>query len=63
MDNNNVETCIIRRFDDVRWVICPYCKKKQFPVEENTRIKNLYWTCKGTNCKKGFKILVINYIS
>lgn len=39
-----------------RWVTCPYCGKKQFIIGIGTKIENLLWKCKGSNCKCNFKI-------
>lgn len=42
--------------DDKDYVHCPYCGKKQFPVQKNTRIENLLYQCKNSKCKREFKI-------
>lgn len=39
-----------------KWVCCPYCGKKAFYVWETTRINNMPFQCKGSNCKKDFII-------
>ena len=36
------------------WLCCECCKRKLFPVEENTVIKNLHFMCK--HCKQINKI-------
>ena len=36
----------------LKWVSCPYCGKKQFLVNDGTKIINLPWKCKGSNCKQ-----------
>ena len=46
----------IRNFDGTLWVCCPYCGKKQFPVDKETKISNLKWKCKGSDCKRDFEI-------
>ncbi len=33
------------------WVCCPVCGKRQFVVNKLTKIKDLPYTCKNTNCK------------
>lgn len=35
------------------WAICPYCRKKQFPIGE-AKIYGLNWKC--CSCKKHFNI-------
>lgn len=48
---------IHRNFKDGRdYTHCPYCGKKQFPVQEDTRIENLLYQCKNSKCKREFKI-------
>lgn len=37
-----------------KWIVCPECAKRQFPITQGTRIRDLVWKCK--NCKKHFKI-------
>lgn len=41
-----------------RWVTCPYCHKRNFPVSPNTEIHDLEWLCKNNKrfCKKKFLI-------
>lgn len=34
------------------WVICPYCQKKQFKVNPDTRIKKMPYKCKNSKCRK-----------
>lgn len=41
-----------------KWVHCPFCGKKQFPIEEDTKIRNLKHICKGSKCKKEFWVNV-----
>lgn len=50
-------TYIQRNFKDGKdYIHCPYCGKKQFPVQKNTRIENLLYQCKNSKCKREFKI-------
>lgn len=37
-----------------KWVCCPYCDKKQFPITPITQIKHLWFKCK--KCKIEFLI-------
>lgn len=43
-------------YNEKWWVSCPYCGKRQFPISSFTHIFDLSWKCKGSNCKKEFKI-------
>ena len=36
------------------WVVCPYCGKKQFPLNEKAKIEDLEYRCK--QCKKYFEV-------
>lgn len=36
------------------WIICPNCKKKQFPLTKNAEIHGQEWKCKG--CKNLFTV-------
>jgi len=38
------------------WIQCPYCGKRQFPIGQNTKIRNLLYQCKGSSCKRHFLI-------
>lgn len=38
------------------WIQCPYCGKRQFPIGQNTKIRNLLYRCKGSSCKRHFLI-------
>ena len=38
------------------WVNCPYCGSRNFFVNENTRIENMPWKCKGSKCKREFEV-------
>lgn len=37
------------------WIHCPWCGKKQFPVNHDTKISHLQYKCKSSNCKKCLK--------
>lgn len=41
-----------------KWVCCPYCGNHAFYVWEETKIDNLPFKCKKSNCKKEFVIVV-----
>ena len=41
-----------------QWVHCPYCGKKNFPIEEYTKISRLPYQCKGSNCREIFEVSV-----
>ena len=34
------------------WVICPYCLKKQFKVNSDTKIEKMPYMCKNSKCRK-----------
>lgn len=36
------------------WIICPYCQKKQFKVNSDTRIEKMSYKCKNSRCRKEF---------
>lgn len=38
------------------WVICPYCLKKQFKVNPDTRIEKMPHKCKNSKCRKQFVV-------
>lgn len=38
--------------DGKSWVVCPYCRKKQFPVNSGARIKNFQYLCRANTCKR-----------
>ena len=46
----------IKRIDGRLWVICPRCKRKAFPITEDTEIKNLTYQCKNSLCKLLFRV-------
>lgn len=53
---NKPETVNVKVEIEDGYVICPFCKKKLFKVWSDTRISNLPYKCKGSNCKKEFVI-------
>ena len=38
------------------WICCPHCGKRQFPLSDGAEIKNQEFQCKGSNCKKIFRV-------
>lgn len=36
------------------WLVCPYCKKKLYPVKPSTVIIDKPDKCKNSNCKQEF---------
>lgn len=40
------------------WVHCPWCGKRAFPIDRRTKISNMFFKCKGSNCKNLFEINV-----
>lgn len=40
------------------WVICPYCLKKQFKVNSDTRIEKMPFKCKNNKCRREFDVSV-----
>lgn len=44
------------------WVICPFCLKKQFPVEAGTNIVNLKYRCRSSRADSEH-FMMINYES
>ena len=43
------------------WVACPYCEKRVFPISRCTKIENLTFRCKGSDCKQTFVVNIGNY--
>lgn len=41
------------------WVICPYCMKKQFKINADTKIVKMPYKCKNSKCQRS---LVVNVI-
>lgn len=40
------------------WVHCCHCGKKQFSINDETRIHKLPWKCKASKCRKEFEVNV-----
>lgn len=38
----------------IKWVYCPWCHKKHFPVNYGAAIKGLQYQCRNSNCRKNF---------
>lgn len=38
----------------IKWVSCPYCKKKAFMIFDDTKIHRMPFKCRGSNCKREF---------
>mgnify|MGYP000874974262 FL=1 len=54
---NKLQRGNIKKYTDgSKWVICPYCGKKNIRVYPKTWIKMLPWKCKGSNCRKDFLV-------
>lgn len=41
-----------------KWVYCPYCDKKHFPVNDGAKIKNMRYKCRNSKCKETFTVNV-----
>lgn len=41
---------------EVRYMCCPYCGKRNFPVNHGARVFNLVYKCRGSNCKREFLV-------
>ena len=46
----------IRVIDGKKWVCCPQCGKKAFPIEDQTEIKNFTYLCKEKRCRLTYQI-------
>lgn len=44
--------------NNVTWVRCPWCGKRQFPLTQGAVIKGQIFKCKGSNCKREFLVNV-----
>ena len=49
---------IVKHIDGKKWVCCPRCGRKAFPVGEETEIRNFTYQCKDSRCKLLYKITV-----
>ena len=43
------------------WVACPYCNKRVFPITKSTKIENLLYKCKRSDCRKTFLVNIGTY--
>lgn len=48
----------IKEFKDGRWIVCPFCGKKQIKILPNTKIHKMPYICKASKCKKNFIVNV-----
>lgn len=37
-----------------KWVYCPWCDKKHFPLNQEAVIKDFYYQCRNSKCKRIF---------
>ncbi|HBG11580.1 MAG TPA: hypothetical protein DDX68_06585 [Clostridium sp.] len=44
--------------DGTQWIVCPYCRKKQFKINPNTKVEKMPYVCKNNKCKREFIINV-----
>lgn len=40
----------------LKWVYCPWCHKKHFPVNNGAKIYSLEYQCRNSKCKKIFVV-------
>ncbi|MFR3727657.1 hypothetical protein [Lacrimispora sp.] len=38
----------------IKWVYCPWCHKKHFPINKRAKIQGLRYQCRNSNCKRIF---------
>lgn len=41
-----------------KWVYCPWCDKKHFPVNKGAKIQNFQYQCRNSKCKEIFNVNV-----
>ena len=41
-----------------KWAHCPYCGKKAIKILPETKIHNMPYKCRGSNCRKEFIVNV-----
>lgn len=41
-----------------KWVYCPWCHKKHFPINNGAVVQGLEYQCRNSNCKKLFIVKV-----
>lgn len=39
-----------------KWVVCPYCGKRQFPITYGAVVIGQIFRCKGSKCKKEYEV-------
>lgn len=44
--------------DGTRWIVCPFCQKKAIKILPDTKIHNMPYKCRGSNCRKEFIVNV-----
>ena len=44
--------------DGARWIVCPFCRKKAIKILPETKIHNMPYKCRGSNCRKEFIVNV-----
>lgn len=37
-----------------KWVYCPWCDKKHFPLNQEAVIKDFHYQCRNSKCKRIF---------
>lgn len=42
--------------DGNKYIHCPWCGKRNFRVQEDTKIQNLVYVCKNAKCKREFNV-------
>lgn len=47
---------IITNAQGEKWVYCPFCHKKHFPINEGASIRDWHFQCRNSNCKEIFII-------
>lgn len=48
----------VKTFQNGKYVVCPYCGKKNLKVLPETKIHMLPMKCKGSSCRKEFLVNV-----
>ena len=46
----------IIEYRDQKWVACPFCGKKQFPITPGAVILGQFFRCKASTCKQDFEL-------
>lgn len=39
-----------------KWITCPFCGKRQFPITVGAVIKGQHFICKNSKCKKTYLV-------